>query len=196
MQIIVVIGAKMKCLCVNCLNGRILDVKIIREHLLCDGFFRSYTTWRWHGELLNLPCGVRHGWCSTWWCRWWSNGGHDSWCGNWVFCINAWIWKCTALVVGSDDVAPSYSVGVLTRRQIYRREGSQGAREVASYEAGVLRSLAYQNRRSPVEDEVTRCKLRRPSDWRSPEQAHRRRWRQCRLWRRPARPQGRCTKAP
>jgi len=32
----------------------ILDVKIIREHLLCDGFLRSYTTWTWHGELLNL----------------------------------------------------------------------------------------------------------------------------------------------
>ena len=40
---------------------------------------------------------------------------------------------CTALVVGSDDVAPSYSVGVLTRRQIRRREGSRGARVVASY---------------------------------------------------------------
>jgi len=37
------------------LNGRILGVKIIREHLLCDGFLRSYTTWTWHGELLNLP---------------------------------------------------------------------------------------------------------------------------------------------
>jgi len=37
------------------LNGRILDVKIIREHLLCDEFLRSYTTWTWHGELLNLP---------------------------------------------------------------------------------------------------------------------------------------------
>ena len=21
-----------------------------------DGFLRSYTTWTWHGELLNLPC--------------------------------------------------------------------------------------------------------------------------------------------
>ena len=40
---------------------------------------------------------------------------------------------CTALVVGSDDVASSYSVGVLTRRQVGRREGSRGAREVASY---------------------------------------------------------------
>ena len=41
--------------------------------------------------------------------------------------------NCTALVVGSDDVAPSYSVGVLTRRQIRRREGSRGARVVANY---------------------------------------------------------------
>jgi len=41
--------------------------------------------------------------------------------------------NCTALVVGSDDVAPSYSVGVLTRRQVGRRGGSQGAREVAIY---------------------------------------------------------------
>jgi len=40
--------------------------------------------------------------------------------------------RCTALVVGSDDVAPSYSVGVLTRRQVDRRGGSRGAREVAS----------------------------------------------------------------
>ena len=31
-------GATIRCKCVNCLNGRILDVKIIREHLLCDGF--------------------------------------------------------------------------------------------------------------------------------------------------------------
>ena len=41
--------------------------------------------------------------------------------------------ECTVLVVGSDDVAPSYSVGVLTRRQVDRRGGSRGAREVASY---------------------------------------------------------------
>jgi len=40
---------------------------------------------------------------------------------------------CTALVVGSDDVASSYSIGVLTRRQVGGREGSRGAREVASY---------------------------------------------------------------
>jgi len=48
-------GAKSRFLCVNCLNGRILDVKKINEHLLCDGFLRSYTTWTRHDELLNLP---------------------------------------------------------------------------------------------------------------------------------------------
>ena len=37
---------------------------------------------------------------------------------------------CTALVVGCDDVAPCYSVGVLTRRQVGRWEGSREARVV------------------------------------------------------------------
>ena len=41
--------------------------------------------------------------------------------------------SCTALVVGSDDVASCYSIGVLARRQVGRREGSRGAREAASY---------------------------------------------------------------
>jgi len=41
-------GAKFRCSCVNCLNGRILDVKKIGEHLLCDGFLQSYTTWTCH----------------------------------------------------------------------------------------------------------------------------------------------------
>ena len=41
--------------------------------------------------------------------------------------------NCTALVVRSDDVASSYGIGVLTRRQVGRREGSRGAHEVASY---------------------------------------------------------------
>jgi len=40
---------------------------------------------------------------------------------------------CTALVVGSDDVAPCYSIGMLARRQVGKREGSRGAREAASY---------------------------------------------------------------
>jgi len=43
------------------------------------------------------------------------------------------VYLCPALVVGSDDVASSYSIGVLTRRQVGRREGGRGAREVASY---------------------------------------------------------------
>ena len=38
---------------------------------------------------------------------------------------------CTALVVGCDDVAPCYSVGVLTRRQVGSWEGSREARVVA-----------------------------------------------------------------
>jgi len=29
---------KFRCLCVNCLNGRRLNVNKIKEHLLCDGF--------------------------------------------------------------------------------------------------------------------------------------------------------------
>jgi len=33
----------------------ILSVSGIREHLLCDGFLKSYTTWTWHGELLDFP---------------------------------------------------------------------------------------------------------------------------------------------
>ena len=48
-------GVRIRCPCVNCLNGSILSVSEIREHLLCDGFLKSYTTWTWHCELLNLP---------------------------------------------------------------------------------------------------------------------------------------------
>jgi len=47
-------GVKIRCPCVNCLNERILSVFEIREHLLCDGFLKNYTTWTWHGELLDL----------------------------------------------------------------------------------------------------------------------------------------------
>ena len=46
---------KIRCPCVNCLNGMILSVSEIREHLLCDVFLKNYTTWTWHGELLDLP---------------------------------------------------------------------------------------------------------------------------------------------
>jgi len=48
----------MRCPCVNCLNGRILDVVDIREHLLCDGFLKYYTTWVWHGELVQTQTVV------------------------------------------------------------------------------------------------------------------------------------------
>jgi len=61
-------GVNFRFFCVNCLNGIRLDVNKIGEHLLCDGFLQSYTTWTWHGELLNLPsvfvseeCGVHNG---------------------------------------------------------------------------------------------------------------------------------------
>ena len=37
------------------MNGRILSVSEFREHLLCDGFLKNYTTCTWHGELLDLP---------------------------------------------------------------------------------------------------------------------------------------------
>jgi len=40
---------------VNYLNGRIFNVSKIRGHLLCDEFFKNYTTWTWHGELLHFP---------------------------------------------------------------------------------------------------------------------------------------------
>jgi len=39
--------------------------------------------------------------------------------------------NCTVLVVGSDDVASSYCIGVLMGRLAGRREGSRGARVVA-----------------------------------------------------------------
>ena len=52
-------------------------------------------------------------------------------------------------MVGCDDVASCYSIGVLTRRQVGRREGSRRARVVARCYIGVLRFPAYQNRRSP-----------------------------------------------
>ena len=46
---------KFRCPCVNCLNGRKLNATQIREHLICDGFLRCYTTWIWHGEEIHFP---------------------------------------------------------------------------------------------------------------------------------------------
>ena len=34
---------KFRCLCVNYLNKRKLNATQVREHLICDGFLRSYT---------------------------------------------------------------------------------------------------------------------------------------------------------
>ena len=31
-------GVRIRCPCINCLNGKILSISKIREHLLCDGF--------------------------------------------------------------------------------------------------------------------------------------------------------------
>jgi len=31
--------------CINCLNGRRQVLRDIREHLLCDGIKKNYTTW-------------------------------------------------------------------------------------------------------------------------------------------------------
>ncbi|XP_047150699.1 uncharacterized protein LOC124822706 [Vigna umbellata] len=43
------------CPCVNCLNERKLSAEVIQEHVLCDGFLKSYTKWTWHGELIDMP---------------------------------------------------------------------------------------------------------------------------------------------
>jgi len=46
---------KFRCPCVNCLNGRKLNATQVREHLICDGFLKSYTIWTWHSKLINFP---------------------------------------------------------------------------------------------------------------------------------------------
>ena len=48
---------KYYCPCINCLNGRPQVLDDIREHLLCDGIKKKYTTWIWHGELANIQSG-------------------------------------------------------------------------------------------------------------------------------------------
>ncbi|KAL5184887.1 hypothetical protein HKD37_17G048513 [Glycine soja] len=39
---------KYYCPCINCLNGRRQLLDDIRDHLLCDGMKKNYTTWIWH----------------------------------------------------------------------------------------------------------------------------------------------------
>ncbi|KAL5158878.1 hypothetical protein HKD37_15G043257 [Glycine soja] len=48
---------KYYCPCINCLNGRQQILDDIREHLLCDGIKRNYTTWIWHGEMTDMQSG-------------------------------------------------------------------------------------------------------------------------------------------
>ena len=42
------------CPCIKCLNGRQQLLVDIREHLLCDGIKKNYTTWIWYGELADM----------------------------------------------------------------------------------------------------------------------------------------------
>jgi len=37
------------------LNGKQLEIQLIRDLVLCGGFLKRYTTWIWHGEVLDLP---------------------------------------------------------------------------------------------------------------------------------------------
>ena len=48
---------KYYCPCINYLNGRRQILDDIREHLLCDGIKRNYTTWIWHGEMTDMQSG-------------------------------------------------------------------------------------------------------------------------------------------
>jgi len=45
------VGGKYFFPCVNCVNGMRQALFVIRLHLICDDFIRSYTNWIWHGEL-------------------------------------------------------------------------------------------------------------------------------------------------
>ena len=31
-----------------------LEIRLIREHVLCDGFLKNYTKWIWHGEFVDV----------------------------------------------------------------------------------------------------------------------------------------------
>ncbi|CAH9079417.1 unnamed protein product [Cuscuta epithymum] len=51
---------KFYCPCVKCINLRRLHVELIREHLICDGFCKSYTKWIRHGESVEMPSMSSH----------------------------------------------------------------------------------------------------------------------------------------
>ena len=44
------VGDKILCPCRMCVNSFWRDSSDIREHLICDGFLKGYTTWNLHGE--------------------------------------------------------------------------------------------------------------------------------------------------
>ena len=48
---------KYYCPCINCLNGRRQLLDDIRDHLLCDGIKKNYTTWIWHREVTDMQSG-------------------------------------------------------------------------------------------------------------------------------------------
>nr|KYP61486.1 hypothetical protein KK1_015976 [Cajanus cajan] len=48
-------NGKFFCPCVNCCNEIRLELDVIREHLLCDGFLKNYTRWIWHGKNIDIP---------------------------------------------------------------------------------------------------------------------------------------------
>ena len=37
---------RFRCPCINGLNGRKFVANKVKEHILCDEFLRSYTTWK------------------------------------------------------------------------------------------------------------------------------------------------------
>jgi len=49
--------------CVKCVNLKRLDIELIREHVICDGFLKNYTMWTWHGEVLDLPYAYEQNQC-------------------------------------------------------------------------------------------------------------------------------------
>lgn len=48
-------NGRFHCPCVKCFNIAPLEVEVVREHLGVHGICQSYTTWTWHGELVDAP---------------------------------------------------------------------------------------------------------------------------------------------
>jgi len=49
-----VVNGRYFCLCVNCVNGKRLEIRLIREHVLCYGFLKNYIEWIGHGEFVDV----------------------------------------------------------------------------------------------------------------------------------------------